>query len=65
MFQISSSIAFGEEPTTVDSFLTQGVEYAMKGNLDAAIQDFAEAIRLDPKLVDAYKSRGKIVLAQG
>jgi tetratricopeptide (TPR) repeat protein len=36
----------------------RGVEYKAKGDLDRAIVDYSEAIRLDPKFAPPYSNRG-------
>ncbi len=38
-------------------FSNRGVEWRLKGELDRAISDYDEAIRLDPKYADAYYNR--------
>ena len=40
------------------AFDNRGMEYGDKGDLDRAIADFTEAIRLDPKLDNVYRNRG-------
>lgn len=42
-----------------------GVDLASADNLDDAIADFSEAIRLDPKLADAYVQRGQAMFKNG
>lgn len=43
----------------------RGVSHAEKGEQDKAIADFTEAIRLDPKLANAYHNRGKSYAEKG
>ena len=43
----------------------RGIAYATKGDLDRAIADFNEAIRLDPKDAIVYRNRGKAYDAKG
>jgi tetratricopeptide (TPR) repeat protein len=43
---------------TAYSYVTRGVIWREKGEVDLAISDFNDAIRIDPKLKDAYNSRG-------
>ena len=40
------------------AYITRGVVYAAKGDLDRARADFTAAIGLDPKYASAYNSRG-------
>jgi lipoprotein NlpI len=46
-------------------FYHRGHEYKTKGDLDHAIADYSEAIRLDPKDADAYNNRGNVYLDKG
>jgi lipoprotein NlpI len=43
----------------------RGLAYAVKGDLDRAIADFTEAIRLDPKDASAHNDRGSAYMAKG
>jgi lipoprotein NlpI len=43
----------------------RGLAYAVKGDLDRAIADFTEAIRLDPKDALAYNDRGAAYAVKG
>jgi tetratricopeptide (TPR) repeat protein len=36
----------------------RGVAYRLKGDIERAIQDYSQAIKLDPKLASAYNNRG-------
>ncbi|MGO9135188.1 MAG: tetratricopeptide repeat protein [Methylovirgula sp.] len=47
------------------AYNNRGVAYAAKGDLDRAIADFDQAIRLDPKDEVAYKNRGGAYKAKG
>jgi tetratricopeptide (TPR) repeat protein len=46
-------------------FNYRGVAYKAKGDLDHAIADYTEAIRLDPNYAPAYNSRGIAYKAKG
>ena len=43
----------------------RGVAFARKGQLDAAIADFDEAIRLDPRSAVVLSNRGNAYIAKG
>jgi tetratricopeptide (TPR) repeat protein len=42
-----------------------GLAYAMKGDLDRAIADYGEAIRLDPKRAGLLDDRGRVRVKKG
>jgi tetratricopeptide (TPR) repeat protein len=63
-----SSVAFAEPKAGTPSageLVNRGVEVARTGEYDAAIHNFDEAIRIDPKFVPAYDNRGTIEMAKG
>ncbi len=41
-----------------EELVSQGIDFASEGNFTRALEDFAEAIRLDPNLAGAYYNRG-------
>ena len=43
----------------------RGVDYDEQGQLDSAIDEFDEAIALDPQLAEAYYNRGTAYLDKG
>ncbi len=43
----------------------RGVENQQQGNFDLAIEEYTEAIALDPQLSDAYVNRGIVYYRQG
>ena len=47
------------------AYRLRGVAYRDKGDLDRAITDFSEAIRLNPLLASAYHDRGVAYRAKG
>jgi tetratricopeptide (TPR) repeat protein len=47
------------------AYADRGFAYRNKGDLDRAIADDSEAIRLNPKFVLAYNDRGRAYLAKG
>jgi tetratricopeptide (TPR) repeat protein len=56
-------VAFGqapakEDPASTEEFVTRGLMWARKGEIDKAIADYNEAIRLDPKVAPAFGLRG-------
>ncbi|WP_027529212.1 tetratricopeptide repeat protein [Bradyrhizobium sp. WSM3983] len=53
---IASGEFTGEELAKI--YLNRGAEYKNKGDLDRAIADYSEAIRVDPKRVAVYINRG-------
>jgi tetratricopeptide (TPR) repeat protein len=59
---VSSSAA---QPMTAQDYFLRGYERGAKGNLDAAIADYTEALRLEPRFVSACNNRGVIYSKQG
>ena len=58
--------AGGESPgNRAIAFSNRGVAYADEGDLDRAIDDYSEAIRLDPKSAHAYNGRGNAYARKG
>ena len=46
------------DPKYAEAYNNRGSTYASKGDLDKAIADFSEVIRLDPNIAAAYHNRG-------
>ena len=53
------------EPRDALEFFSRGIARKDKGEYDKAIQDFNEAIRLDPKSKEAFRERGMTWAAKG
>jgi tetratricopeptide (TPR) repeat protein len=49
----------------VAAFMESGKRLALKGDLDRAVRDFGEAIRIDPKYPDSYSERGQAFFKLG
>ena len=49
----------GSTLTSSATYCNRGVTYGRKGDLDRAVTDYGEAIRLEPDYADAYYERGK------
>jgi tetratricopeptide (TPR) repeat protein len=49
----------------VAALVASGNEAALKGDLDRAVRDFSEAIRIDPKYADSYSERGQALFRLG
>jgi tetratricopeptide (TPR) repeat protein len=47
-----------EDPKDADAYYNRGLAYTNKGELDRAIADYDEVIRLNPKYAEAYNNRG-------
>jgi tetratricopeptide (TPR) repeat protein len=60
-----SGATLSEDRTYADYFYGRGVAYQGKGDLDRAIADFTEVIRLKPRFTIAYASRGSAYEAKG
>jgi len=52
-------------PNRFAAYTNRGTKWAIKGDIDRAIADFSEAIRLEPKLDVAYRNRGNAWSAKG
>ena len=46
-------------------YASRGIAYRAKGDLDSAMADYDEVMRLDPKLATAYRNRGIEYLYRG
>ncbi|HKD26773.1 MAG TPA: tetratricopeptide repeat protein, partial [Xanthobacteraceae bacterium] len=49
----------------VATLVASGKEAALKGDVDRAVRDFSEAIRIDPKYADSYLERGQAFFRLG
>ena len=47
-----------QEEMDAEFYYNRGIEYYNNGNIDLAIQDFSEAIRIKPDYVEAWTYRG-------
>jgi len=63
----SRAIASGtlSEATRAYAFYNRGVEYRAKGNLDGALADFNQAIRLRPDVPEYFTARGVVHEGRG
>jgi tetratricopeptide (TPR) repeat protein len=52
-------------PNLALPYMSRGVHYSWKGQLDKAIADYNKAIELDPKLAMAYRNRGRDYITLG
>jgi tetratricopeptide (TPR) repeat protein len=50
-------------PNTAGAYLDRGIQFAVRGDFDIAIEDFTEALTLDQNFAAAYLQRGKSLLA--
>jgi tetratricopeptide (TPR) repeat protein len=50
-------------PKTAGTFLDRGILFGSRGDFALAIEDFTEAIKLDPNMAAAYLQRSKALLA--
>jgi tetratricopeptide (TPR) repeat protein len=53
----------GGQPRTAGAFLDRGILFGSRGDFALAIEDFTEAIRLDPNNASAYLQRSKALHA--
>jgi tetratricopeptide (TPR) repeat protein len=60
-----NSVPVRSSSTTAREKFDHGVSLASADNLDGALADFSEAIRLDPKFSDAYVQRGQAMFKNG
>ena len=51
-------VVFAQTPVTAEEFLTRGLRYSATGDYDSAIDDYTQAIRLNPNDVEALIARG-------
>lgn len=52
-------------PNRAPAFYNRGNAHYQLGNLDAAIRDYNEAIRFDPRFAPAFNNRGEVHRARG
>ena len=50
-------------PQTAGTYLDRGILFASRSDFQMAIEDFTEAIQLDPNLIGAYILRGRALIA--
>lgn len=53
-----AAFTFAQEPDDADAYYERGIAWLDKGELDKAIADFTQSIRLDPQFSDPYSERG-------
>src|SRR5439155_1493870 len=60
-------IQSGQETTSILAavFNNRGLAYKAKGDNDRAIQDYDQAIRLNPSFAEAFSNRGIVYAAKG
>jgi len=51
-------------PQTIGNFLDRGIMFAMRKDYDPAIEDFTQAIRINPNLTGAFILRGKALFEE-
>jgi len=56
---------YGDRPNISLAYSNRGNAYMDAGNLDRAVQDYNEAVRLDPSYVDAINNRGNAFNSKG
>ncbi|RJR23720.1 MAG: DUF898 family protein [Desulfobacteraceae bacterium] len=54
-----------KNPASPDGFYSRGWVHQMKGDLDKALSDYNQALRLNPVFVDAFFNRGVIYVQTG
>ena len=52
-----------ENQSRAQMFLDKGIMFAMRGDYDIAIEEFTEAIRVNPEMPTAYMLRGRALFA--
>jgi len=53
------------EPEAADAYFNRGYVHLQRGNVDMAIADLSEVIRLSPGDADAYRARAEAYQAKG
>jgi tetratricopeptide (TPR) repeat protein len=56
----TGGVSWGQQEKDAKFYFDRGLEWAQKGELDKALADFTEAIRLNPKEARAYTNRGNV-----
>jgi tetratricopeptide (TPR) repeat protein len=66
---MSGEVARFPEPFNLDAradyYIERGIDSCRTGNLDQAVADLTQAIKIDPKSAKAYYSRGVVRVKQG
>jgi tetratricopeptide (TPR) repeat protein len=57
--------AFAQAPRSAEDFYNRGLQRQAAGDLDGALADYAEAIKRDPRMHDAYNNRANVLLQKG
>jgi tetratricopeptide (TPR) repeat protein len=51
-------------PQTAADYLNRGLIFAMRGDFELSLEDFNEAVQIDPNFALAWLQRGKVLLAR-
>ena len=62
---LKGDIAVKLTPSTASPYNNRGVSHEMRGNLDAALQDYNKALAIDPRFAVALANRGDVYAKKG